>query len=99
MAENKILISDSVNIGNLGQFLDFIQVLRKEFEIEPVEIKEIHSDSRDMYMKFSAPKGIIAIDYRYEDEKIYLNCIVGDFEYSFIDKISIRIKELVSIKK
>ncbi|SCI53402.1 Uncharacterised protein [uncultured Clostridium sp.] len=97
--KKKILISDSVNIGTLGDFLDFIQILRKEFEIEPVEIKEIHSDDRDMYIKFSAPKGVIAIDYSYEDEKIYLDCIVGDLEYSFIDEISIRIKELVTIKK
>lgn len=94
--EKKILISDKVNIGTLDEFLDLVIKVRDEFDMQTIAIKEINSDDRNMYVKFSTRFGVVAIDYSYDYEKIYLNVICNDEDKETIEKLKLRIKELVT---
>lgn len=94
--EKKILISDKVNIGTLDEFLDLVAKVRDEFDMQTVAIKEINSDDRNMYAKFSTRFGIMAIDYDYYYEKIYLNVICNNEDIERAEQLKNRIKEIVT---
>lgn len=94
--EKRILISDKVNIGTLDEFLDLVAKVRDEFDMQTVAIKEINSDDRNMYAKFSTRFGIMAIDYDYYYEKIYLNVICNNEDIERAEQLKNRIKEIVT---
>jgi len=94
--EKKILISDKVNIGTLDEFLDLVVKVRDEFDMQTIAIKEINSDDRNMYVKFSTRFGVIAIDYDYYYEKIYLNVICNNEDIERAEQLKNRIKEIVT---
>lgn len=94
--EKKILISDKVNIGTLDEFLDLVVKVRDEFDMQTVAIKEINLDDRNMYAKFSTRFGIMAIDYDYYYEKIYLNVICNNEDIERAEQLKNRIKEIVT---
>lgn len=94
--EKKILISDKVNIGTLDEFLDLVVKVRDEFDMQTVAIKEINSDDRNMYAKFSTRFGIMAIDYDYGYEKIYLDVICNNGDIERAEQLKNRIKEIVT---
>lgn len=95
--EKKILISDKVNIGTLDEFLNLIVKVRSEFEMQTVAIKEINSDDRNMYAKFNTRFGVMAIDYDYYYEKIYLYVICNNEDIERVEQLKNRIKEIVTV--
>lgn len=94
--KEKILISDKVNISTLDDFLDLVVTLRKEFNMQTIAMKEINSDDRNMYAKFTARFGVMTIDYDYYYDKIYLDVICNNEDIEKVEKLKNRIKEIVT---
>lgn len=94
--KDKILISDKVNIGTLDEFLDLVAIVRNEFNMQTVAIKEINNDDRNMYAQFVSRFGVMAIDYDYYYEKIYLDVVCNDEYIEIAEQLKNRIKEIVT---
>lgn len=94
--KEKILISDKVNIGTLDDFLDLVVTVRNEFDMQTIAIKEINSDDRNMYAKFTTRFGIMTIDYDYYYETIYLDVICNNEDVERVEQLKNRIKEIVT---
>lgn len=92
----KILVAKDTILGNLNDYIKFISTLIEEFNLNAAEISEIHSDSRDMLVKFSSEFGIIELEFSYDLNELYLNVACNDKNKNEIAEFILRTRELVA---
>lgn len=97
----RILVAKDTKLGNLNDYIELISTLKEEFGLDLREISEIHSDKRDVFVKFNLRHSVIELDYSYEYNELYFNIIVkGDEkDEENVIKLILRTKELVTEEK
>ncbi|GAA0866626.1 hypothetical protein [Paraclostridium tenue] len=94
----KILVAKDTKLGNLNDYIKLISTLTEEFNLNAVAIKEINSDSRDMFVEFYEAFGAMELDYNYDYNELYINVDCNEKDMEMVNKIISRTKELVADK-
>ncbi|HAT4331381.1 TPA: hypothetical protein I9073_003124 [Clostridium perfringens] len=68
----RILLSDTPNLGALSEFITLLDKLQNDFELQTVSINFTDTENRNMFAELRGDIGTIKLDFNYYDSKFYI---------------------------
>lgn len=92
------LLTDTPKLGALSSFIELLNNLQDEFELQTISIGSTDSDNRNMYAELTGEIAIVKLDYEYYDEKCYISIVTNYEDSSKVELMKKSIKDFIEKK-